>query len=101
MKLTFTFTLFLLAGLSGPTLADTVADASNACSLVGPMGDATEDCRVMRVAYRTEVQDCMDKLSAEADLRAGKATGHNAHTSRARFLTCDALVRPKFYPVSQ
>jgi len=119
MKTKSAFPLFLLAILAGPAVAETatathvntsglghrlgpaVAETAtdtqllNGCQLVGPLSEATEDCKAMRVAFRTEVGDCMNILKAEAEARAGKNAGNNAHTSRARLQICDATVRVK------
>jgi len=97
MKTKFSFLLFLLATLAGPVMAETATDKQllHGCQLVGPLSEASEDCNAMRVAFRTEVGDCMNNLKAEAHARAGKNAGNNAHTSRARLLICDATVRMK------
>ena len=97
MKLMSAFPLCLLGLLSGPALAETTAGAAgtDACPLVGPLNGATEDCKARRIAFRTEVQICMEQMHAEADARAGKPTKINAHTSRARFLMCDAATRER------
>ncbi len=94
------FTLFLLVTLgtlAGPGAAETASDTqlSSNCKLVGPLIEATEDCKAVRVAFRTEVGDCMNALKSEAEARAGTNAGNNAHTSRARLLTCDTSVRLK------
>lgn len=60
-----------------------------------PLNGATEECQARRIAFRTEVQVCMEQMHAEADARAGQPTRINAHTSRARFLMCDAATRER------
>jgi len=97
MKTKSAFPLFLLGALAGPAVAETATDALllQGCELVGPLREATEDCKALRVAFRTEVGDCMNILKAEAEARAGTNAGNNAHSSRARLLTCDATVRVK------
>ncbi len=70
MKLISALPLCLLGLLSGPALAETTAGAE-ACPLVGPLNGATEECQARRIAFRTEVQGCMEQMQAEADARAG------------------------------
>ncbi len=89
--------LFLLATLSGPVLAETPVKATpaDACSLAGPLTETTDDCTALRSVYRAEVSNCMDKLHADADARAARRTASNSHTSRSRFLLCDKGAREK------
>ena len=95
MKTLSAVSLFLLAALSAPVLAETPVKATPAdvCPLVGPLTETTEDCEALRSAYRAEVSDCMDKMHADADARAGRRTYANSHTSRSRLLICDTGVR--------
>jgi hypothetical protein len=102
MKLYYAVPLLLLVPLAGPTLADTATSSTSAetCSLVGPLAGATADCQAIRVAYRERISDCMEEKQAEADARAGKATQVTAHSSRARYLICDAESRANLPRVS-
>jgi hypothetical protein len=97
MKTLTALSLFLLAGLAGPVLAETPVKASpaDACPLIGPLSDTTEDCAELRSAYRAEVGTCMDKMRADADALAGQRTSISSHTNRSRFLICDKSVREK------
>jgi hypothetical protein len=97
MKSLSALSLFLLASLTGPILAETPvkATSADACPLVGPLAETTADCAALRSAYRSEVSDCMDKMRADADARSGRRTDVNSHTSRSRFLICDNGVREK------
>jgi len=103
MKTKSAFPLFLLAILAGPAMAETATDAqlSDGCQLVGPLRNATEDCKAIRTAFRTEVNDCLNMLHTEAKARAGKANTNNSHASRARFLTCNAAARVKLGQIGQ
>ena len=93
MKTLSALSLFLLATLSGPAVAETLVKATpvDAC----PLTETTEDCAVLRSAFRAEVNDCMDQMHADADARAGRRTYANSHTSRSRFLICDKGLREK------
>lgn len=95
MKTLSALSLFLLATLSGPAVAETPVKVTpvDACPLTGPLTEATEDCAALRSAFRAEVNDCMDQMHAYADARAGRRTENNSHSSRARFLICDKSVR--------
>jgi hypothetical protein len=97
MKTLSAVSLFLLATLSGPVLAETPVKATpaDACPLVGPLAETSVDCKALRSAYRAEVNYCMDRMHADADARAGRKTDVNSHTSRSRFLICDKGVREK------
>ena len=97
MKTLSALSLFLLATLSGPAVAETLVKATpvDACPLTGPLTETTEDCAVLRSAFRAEVNDCMDQMHADADARAGRRTYANSHTSRSRFLICDKGLREK------
>lgn len=89
--------LFLLAILSGPVPAETpvIAPLAVDCPLAGPLAQPTEVCAALRVAYRSEINDCMHRLRSEADARAGQKTAISSHTSRARFRICDAGAQQK------
>lgn len=97
MKPFATLSLFLLVPLAGQGLADNLAKATLAegCQLVGPVTEATENCRALRVALRTEVGECMDRMMAEAAARPDSVAVNTSHTNRARFLICDVAVREK------
>lgn len=97
MKILSALSLFLLATLSGPVLAETTvkANPAEACPLVGSLADPTEDCATLRTTYRAEVRNCMAKMLADANARAGRRTEVNSHTNRSRFLICDKGVREK------
>jgi hypothetical protein len=97
MKTLSPLSLFLLATLSAPTLADTPVKAtpSDVCPLVGPLAETTEDCAALRSAYQAEISECMDKMHAAADASAGRRTDATSHTSRSRFLICDKSLREK------
>ena len=94
--------LFLLASLSGPALAETPVKATpaDACPLSGPLSDTNNECASRRIAYQTQINDCVDRLRSEADAAAGRRTSLNAHTSRARFLICDSETRLNMAPRS-
>jgi hypothetical protein len=95
MKLNFAFPLLLLAGLATPALADNATAAARAegCRLIGPVTGQVEECQAFRAAFRTAVNACMQRLHSDADAKAGQPTRHTAHTSRARFMICDAATR--------
>jgi hypothetical protein len=97
MKMLSAVSLFLLATLSAPTLAETPVKATpaDACPLVGPLAETTEDCAALRSAYRAEVSKCMDMMHAAADASAGRRTDATSHTSRSRFLICDKSLGEK------
>lgn len=97
MKTLTALSLFLLATLSGPVLAETPVKATpgDACPISGPLTETTEDCAALRSAYRAEVSDCMARMHADADARAGRRTENNSHTARSRFVICDKGVREK------
>lgn len=97
MKTLSALSLFLLATLSGSVLAETPVKATpaDACPLVGPLAETTDDCAALRSSYRAEVSDCMDTMRADADALAGQRSAINSHTSRSRFLICDKGVREK------
>lgn len=90
MKMLAALSFALLATLSGPARADTGAGS---CPLVGALANATEPCEALRVAYRAELSDCMDKMEMMSRARAHAASTNNAHSSRARFLICDRHAR--------
>jgi hypothetical protein len=97
MKNLNALSLFLLAALTGPVLAETPVKATpaDACPLVGPLAETTKDCAALRSAYRAEVGSCMDKMRADADALAGQRTAISSHTNRSRFLICDKGAREK------
>ena len=95
MKIKFVLPLLLLSGLAGAAHADSAIKTSavGGCDVVGPVANATAECKAVRVAFLAEVSACMDRLRAEA--AAGQASSNNSHTSRARFLACDSATRAK------
>lgn len=95
MKPTIAVTFFLLAGFSQPTFADAAKAAMQDCALIGPEAGASEDCKALRVAFRTEVNECMTEMKTLSELRSGRATRNTSQSSRARFIICDAAVRQK------
>jgi hypothetical protein len=74
-------------------LADGSTVQSGTCALHGVADAASTDCQALRAAYRSEVDLCIEKLGAEADLRAKGVPTLNAHSYRARYLNCDKTVR--------
>jgi hypothetical protein len=97
MKFLNACSLVLLAALAGPALAETAVKATpaDACPLLGPVKQISEDCKALRAAYHADIRTCMDKMRADADARAGQRTAINSHTNRSRFLTCDKGAREK------
>jgi hypothetical protein len=95
MKTLTVLSLFLLATFPGAALAETPVKATpaDACPVIGPLDTTTKDCAALRRAYRAEVKDCMDKLHAEADIKAGRRTDATSHSSRSRYLICDKSVQ--------
>lgn len=90
MKMLAALSFALLATLSSPARADT---GTESCPLVGALALATEECEALRVAYRAELSDCMEKMETMSRARTHAAVANNAHTSRARFITCDKHAR--------
>ena len=92
MKTLTALTIAVFLPLAGPAPAETpvAANSAEACPLVGRVADPSADCKALRVAYQTGIGDCMDKLKDEADARAGKETASTSHSSRARYLLCNA-----------
>jgi|GEM_PF-6730639 len=95
MKTTLTSALFLLAGLSGPALAETSSTAAKACLQPGPPSVASEDCKAMRIAFRAEVSDCIARMKAQADTAKGLSQHNAPQSTRARLFLCDAKIRQK------
>jgi hypothetical protein len=95
MKLATAFTALLSFFLASPTLAETTSALvpDEPCHLDGPLNGTTDECRALRIDYRTNVSTCMQQMHAEADARAGGATKVSAHANRARHFTCDAETR--------
>lgn len=95
MKLKSAVPLLLLLSLASPALADTAVSYPGAanCPMTGHVNRVSEECKVFRLAFRAEVSACMDQRLLAA--RTSRGATMNSHTSRARFLICDAEVRAK------
>jgi hypothetical protein len=95
MKLKTAAPLLLFLFLSGPALAETTASYPGEanCSMTGHASRVSEECKAFRLAFRAEVNACMDRLLLASRTSWGAAM--NSQTNRSRFLICDADVRAK------
>lgn len=91
MTIALAFGLFV-----GTSFAETAATAPDAqCPMKGSPAGLTEECTLLRAAYREGVSSCMHDLKIQAAAQATELYTDNAHTSRARMMICDRQVRDR------
>jgi hypothetical protein len=93
MKMSFlAVPLLTLLGLASPALADGAQPLPVGCNLTGHPADGDDACKAVRLAYRSDLSDCMARLETEAKAN-GDTASNNAHTYRARYQICDTETR--------